>query len=203
MLADPWVVPFAQSNTEHGRRNDEARGTRYEGRKDKDRQLTVSQVRQRVSEVRVPSKGRWTKVPLCCDDSECTVCTVKVGALLFDIKEPLRVNLMVGVRTDAARLIGVHRSPCLTQMYSQSSPESLGGLTSLWYLSYSISSTTLLMRLLRNSWAFFVYGATEDLIAITELVDERAEGNGTLIRRIFRDLYEGAQRREESGALRE
>jgi hypothetical protein len=56
---------------------------RHEGREDKDgRRLTVSQVRQRVSEVSVPSKRRWTRVPLCCDVSECAV---KVGAL-FDIK---------------------------------------------------------------------------------------------------------------------
>ena len=45
----------------------------------------------------------------------------------------------------------------------------------------------------------FAYGATEEFIAITELVNERAEGNGALIRRILRDVYEGAQRREESG----
>ena len=78
---------------------------RHEGRKDKDvRRLTVSQVRQRVSEVRVPSKRRWTRVPLCCDDSECMV---KVGALLFDIKVATEGDTD-GRSKHTARLIEVH-----------------------------------------------------------------------------------------------
>src|SRR5712671_4085714 len=46
----------------------------------KQRRLTVSQVRHRVSDVRVPSKRRCTRVPLCCGQSEFAV-TV---AALFD-----------------------------------------------------------------------------------------------------------------------
>ena len=34
-----------------------------------------------------------------------------------------------------------------------------------------------------------VHSATEEFIAITELVDERAGSNGALIRRILRDVY--------------
>ena len=34
-----------------------------------------------------------------------------------------------------------------------------------------------------------VHSATEEFIAITELVDERAGCNGALIRRILRDVY--------------
>lgn len=58
-----------------------ARALRHE-RSNNGRRLTVSQVRQRVSEVSVPSKSRCTRVPLCCDESECTV---RVGGL-FEIK---------------------------------------------------------------------------------------------------------------------
>jgi hypothetical protein len=51
-------------------------------RNDSSREDTVSQVRQRVSEVRVPSKSRCTRVPYCCEISECAV---RVGGL-FEIK---------------------------------------------------------------------------------------------------------------------
>ena len=73
--------------------------------------------------MRVPSKRRLTRVPLCCDDSECKV---KVGAL-FDIKVTAEGDTD-GRSKHGRCTIDRSASLCMTQMYSQFSPESLVGL---------------------------------------------------------------------------
>lgn len=152
-------------------------------RKDSSRDVTVSQVRQRVSDVRTPSNKRWTSVGSSedlleevCAGPEERVPTEPDTKQRFVSNNPVRV---VDTRTVIVR--SVQRTVFVI-------PVSLNLLDNL------------IEQVVEELVRVLVLCSLEELVDGFEFIDEGSGRNGSLFCRMFGDIHEeGAQGGEERG----